>query len=219
MQVMAYGASRGFPFQQASCESQALEPGITGDFTLNAMRHVVDNVGCNNSDLQSAATVGCLRGLTTKELLHSQTITHHDGPASNVGDQWLPVVDGDFLPEAPSKLISEHRFANVTTMIGWCQDDGNFFVGNPKTHQDVFKFFSAYLPGMTTKNVHKLLSLYPVSDFSVNRAAKLSAQVYRAGRILRDILFTCQPIHYGQALSEAGNRVYVTLVCGCEAAC
>ena len=119
MQVMAYGGSQGFSFQQATCESQALEPGITGEFTRNAMEHVVNNVGCNSSDLQSAATVECLRGLSTKELLHAEIVTHHDGPDSNVGDQWLPVVDGDFLPEAPSKLIAEKRFANVTTMIGW----------------------------------------------------------------------------------------------------
>ena len=209
MQIMAYGGDQGFSFQQASCESQALEPGITGDFTLNAMQHVANHIGCNTTDLQSPATIKCLRGLTTKELNTAQIVTHHDGPDSNVGDQWLPVVDGDFLPEAPSKLIAQKRFANVTAMIGWCENDGTFFVGNPKNNQDVFDFFSGYLPGMTTQNVRKLLSLYPVSDFSANKAAKLSAQLFRAGRILRDILFTCQPIHYARALAEAGNRVYL----------
>jgi hypothetical protein len=66
MQIMAYGGSKPLPFQQASCESQALEPGITGHFTLDAMSDVSNFVGCNTSDLQSAETIDCLRQLSTK---------------------------------------------------------------------------------------------------------------------------------------------------------
>ena len=208
MQILAYGGDKGFPFQQASAESQSLEPGITGEFTLNAMRHVANNIGCDTHDLQSVATVECLRGLSTQQLLHAQVVTHHDGPASNGGDQWLPVVDGDFVPEAPSKLIAEGRFANVITMIGWCEGDGNAFVGNPTMNQDVFNWVSAYLPAMTTHNVHNLLSLYPVSEFTSNPAGDLSPQLYRLGRIFRDIVFVCQGFYLGQAMADAGNRVY-----------
>ena len=209
MQIMAYGGTRSVPFQQASCESQALEPGITGDFTKNAMQNVVNNIGCNDTDLQSAATIECLRGLSMKQLNGAQIHTHHSGPPSNLGDQWLPVVDGDFLPEAPSKLIASGGFANVTTMIGWCEDDGNYFVGNPTSQHDVFNVLRGYLPGFTDANVHKLLSLYPIADFSTNKAAHLNAHVYQAGRIVRDILFTCQPIHYAQAIAKKGNDVYL----------
>lgn len=58
----------------------------------------------------------------------------------------------------------------------------------------------------------KLLSLYPSSEFQTtrfsNNTIKLGAEVYRAGRILRDILLTCQPINLGTALASAGNDVY-----------
>ncbi|KAK5162880.1 uncharacterized protein LTR77_011137 [Saxophila tyrrhenica] len=212
MQIMAYGASKPVPFQRASCESQALEPGITGHFTLDAMGDVADYTGCNTSSLQSAETVRCLRGLGMKQLQHAQETTHRDGPGANIGDQWLPVVDGEggFLPDAPSKLIAEGRFADVSSvMIGWCEDDGNYFVGKPKTDADVFKFFTRYLPAMTHKNVRRLLALYPASDFSHSPSGDLPAQTYRAGRILRDIVFTCQPIHYGQAIAKAGGDVYL----------
>lgn len=87
MQILAYGGARPVSFQQASAESQALEPGITGNFTRNAMQHIVDHIGCNTHDLQSAATIECLRGLSTDQLLNAEIVTHHDGPASNVGDQ------------------------------------------------------------------------------------------------------------------------------------
>ena len=210
MQIMAYGGSKPVPFQQASCESQALEPGITGEFTIQATQAVVDATGCNATDVQSAATIECLRSLSKEKLLHGQLSTAGSGPGKNVGDQWLPVIDGDFVPAAPSQLIAQKRFANVTTMIGWCEDDGTFFV--PRTlhnNRGVYNWFRHYQPGMTPENVRQLLSLYPVSDFAANPAANLTAQVYRAGRILRDILFTCQPMHYGQALAEAGNDVYL----------
>lgn len=206
---MAYGGSQPVPFQQASCESQALEPGITGNFTTEAMDDVTQYVGCDTSDLQSPETISCLRALSTEALQAAQETTHRVGPGANIGDQWLPVVDGDFLPEAPSKLVANGGFANVTTMIGWCEDDATLFVGSPQTDADVFDYFTRYLPGMTKANVRKLLLLYPVADFSANPSADLSAQLYRAARILRDIVFTCQPIHYGRAIYNAGNDVYL----------
>ena len=209
MQIMAYGSTKQ-PFQQAICQSQALEPGITADFTRNAMINLVDFIGCNTTDLGSNATVQCLRRQSMHALVHAQFATSGSGPAQNLGDQWLPVVDGDFLPEAPSKLIQAGRFASIATIIGWTQDDANPFTNfSIASNQDVFDFFSAYLPGFTAANVNKLLSLYPVSDFSADPSANLTAQFYRSGRILRDIVFTCQPIYYGKSISQKkGVDVY-----------
>ena len=208
IQSMAYGGARPVPFQQAAGESQILEPGITGEYTRHAMQRLVDVTGCSSADLNSSATISCLRDLSTQELLHAQIQTHHE--LANLGDEWLPAVDEDFLPAAPSQLIAERRFAKTSTMIGCCEDDGNLFV--PRTLDSdmaVLECFSSYLPGMTFANVRKLLSLCPVSDFSTNSSANLSAQYYRAGRIMRDILFTCQRFYYGQALADAGNTFFL----------
>ena len=131
MQMLAYGGDQGFSFTKVSAESQILEGGITGNFTLKAMQRIVKPAGCNNTDPQSADAIACLRALSTTALLKAQTESHHDGPGANVGDEWLPMVDGDFLPEAPSKLIADGRFAKVTVLSGWCEDDTNPFVGNP----------------------------------------------------------------------------------------
>ncbi|KAJ7784796.1 Alpha/Beta hydrolase protein [Mycena olivaceomarginata] len=118
MQVVAYGGERPAPFKRAIPESQFLEPGITGNFTRDAMQAVVDLVGCNTTDLQSAETAACLRDLDIATLNNASiAVTSARGDIShNVGDIWLPVVDGDFLPAPPSKLIREGRFANVTVM-------------------------------------------------------------------------------------------------------
>ncbi|RWA11787.1 hypothetical protein EKO27_g3304 [Xylaria grammica] len=210
MQIMAYGGSKPVPFQQGICESQATEPGITANFTIDAMQRVVDTVGCNTSSLHSAETVNCLRDFDTETLLNASLVTYDDSISSNIGDIWLPVVDGDFLPAAPSKLIKEGRFANVTTMIGWCQDDLTVFADTTITTDEQAKaFLQAYVPTMTSANVDKLLSLYPVSEFKANNAANLSSQFYRTAQAFRDILMVCQPLFYAENLARRGNDVYL----------
>ncbi|KAI1334444.1 putative lipase [Xylariaceae sp. FL0016] len=210
MQIMAYGASTPVPFQRAICESQALEPGITGNFTIDAMQLLVDAVGCNTSSLHSGETVACLRGFEMETLLNASIATYASDISHNVGDIWLPVVDGDFLPAAPSQLIEEGKFANITTMIGWCEDDLTFFTDTAiTTDQDSHDFIQAYVPDMTSDNVDALLSLYPVAEFPANEAANLSSEFYRTARAFRDILMTCQPMFYAEKLARLGNDVFL----------
>ncbi|TGJ81609.1 hypothetical protein E0Z10_g7153 [Xylaria hypoxylon] len=210
MQIMAYGGSKPVPFHQGICESQNNEPGITANFTIDAMQRVVDTVGCNTTSLHSAETVNCLRNFDTDALLDASIATYDDSISSNIGDIWLPVVDGDFLPAAPSQLIKEGRFANVTTMIGWCDNDLTAFTDTTiTTDEQTYDFIQAYVPTMASANVEKLLSLYPISEFEANEAANLSSQFYRAAQIFRDILMVCQPIFYAENLAKRGNDVYL----------
>ncbi|KAI3321813.1 putative lipase [Xylariaceae sp. AK1471] len=210
MQIMAYGGSKPVPFHQGICESQANEPGITGNFTIDAMQLVVDAVGCNTSSLHSAETVTCLRNFDMETLLNVSIATYNSDIAHNIGDIWLPVVDGDFLPAAPSQLIKEGRFAKVTTMIGWCENDLTLFTDSSiTTDEQAHAFIQEYVPDVTSENVDKLLSLYPVSEFEANEAANLSSQFYRTARVFRDILMTCMPISYAESLAKFGNDVYL----------
>jgi carboxylesterase type B len=205
---MAYGGTQPVPFQQGICESQALEPGITGNFTSDAMQAVIDNLDCERTDWQSSGTVDCLRDQDMESLLSASVATYNGG--LNFGDIWLPVVDGDFLPAPPSQLINEGRFANVTMTIGWCQDDMEAFVDSGvKTAADTRENLENYIPNVSSGNMDTLLSLYPSSDFHDDEAAGLSREFYRTSRIYRDILMTCEPIYYAQHLSAAGNSVYL----------
>lgn len=209
MQIMAYGGSKPVAFQQAICESQALEPGITGNFTTDAMQLIVDYLGCNTTSLDSELTVTCLRSFDKDTLMDASLATYIGDTAHNIGDIWLPAVDGDFIPAAPSKLIREGRFANVTTMMGWTEDDVSYLTEpSIKTANDTRDFFLSYAPGLSAANVDSLLSLYPVSGFQANSAADLSAEFYRASRIFRDILMTCPPLGYGAHMAAAGADVY-----------
>ncbi|KUI58608.1 Lipase 4 [Cytospora mali] len=210
MQILAYGASKPVPFHQSICQSQALEPGIMGNFTNNAMQRVVDYVACNETSIDSKETVACLRALDTDTALNASLATYSEEYSDNIGDIWLPVVDGDFIPAAPSELIRQGKFANVTTMIGWADNDLTVFADpTVTTPNDTYNFVQTYIPTMTSENVHKLLSLYPSTDFVANETANLSREFYRSSRIFRDILMTCPPIWYSEHLNAAGAEVYI----------
>ncbi|KAI2611992.1 carboxylesterase family protein [Hypoxylon sp. NC1633] len=210
MQIMAYGGSKPVPFQQGICESQALEPGITGTFAIDAFALVVDAVGCNATATNSPETVACLRGLGADALQAAAESTYVADIAHNGGDIWLPAVDGDFLPAAPSALIARRRFANVTAMMGWCQDDVALFTDTSiATPADARAFLAAYIPNADARSIDALLALYPESEFAADPAANLSASFHRAARAFRDILMACEPVLYGAALSAAGNDVFL----------
>jgi carboxylesterase type B len=133
MQILAYGGTKPFPFQQGVAESQSLEPGITANFTVNAMTVLANYVGCNVTDLHSPETVACLREKDTDTLLQASIATYAGDIGHNIGDIWLPAVDGDFLPAAPSKLIAEGRLGKVNFITGWTQDDLNFYTNTSIT--------------------------------------------------------------------------------------
>jgi carboxylesterase type B len=127
MHMLAYGGAKPLPFQQGVAESQSLEPGITANFTIDAMAALADYVGCNSTNVHSTETVSCLRGLDTETLLNASLATYASDIAHNIGDIWLPAVDGDFLPDAPSKLIADGRIGNATFITGWAEDDMDFY--------------------------------------------------------------------------------------------
>lgn len=208
MQIMAYGGSPPAPFQQAICESQALEPGITGNYTTTAWAQVIGMSPCNSSDPNSNSTLECLRSLSLETLLNI-TIAQYNSDGSNLGDIWLPHVDGDFLPEAPSKLIADGQFNKMTTMMGWTQNDATYFTDTSiTTSNDTKAAIHSYLPNLNSTNLSQLLALYPVTNFSTDPSANLSAEFYRTARIIRDTVFVSEPFLWAAAMAKASQPTY-----------
>lgn len=211
LQLLAYGGQKELPYQQGICESQALEPGITGSFARDALTRVADYLDCdpNNATVNAPEVITCLRSKDTEVLFNASAATYFGDIAHNIGDIWLPTVDGDFLPDAPSKLISESRFGNATYMLGWAEGDVNYFTDvNIRTPSDTEKFVSSYLSNMPADLVGELLSLYPVSEFVPPAESNLSSEFYRAARIFRDVLMVCEPVLLAKAMHKKGSTAY-----------
>ncbi|UKZ63443.1 uncharacterized protein TrAtP1_004673 [Trichoderma atroviride] len=205
--ILSYGGTKPVPFQQAICQSQAMEPGITANYTLNATKAVVDFLGCNTTDLHSVETLSCLRDHEMQAVLDASIATHR--PDVNIGHNWLPVVDGDYLPDYPSTLIHKKQFArDLVIMMGWCRDDVTLFTNtNISTANDTRDFIADYLPGLSDDHLQTLLELYSVKNFHANN--NLSGEFYRAARIFRDIIMTCQPYYFANFLKFNRNQIYL----------
>lgn len=105
---------------------------------------------------------------------------------------FAPVVDGDFIPAAPSALFQSRRFSHVPMMIGWNNDDGSLFTPPTiETEENMVAFLHFFFAGISNSTMRTLLELYPQAGFDGNPAANLSSEWARTSRILRDIEFTC----------------------------
>ncbi len=93
---------------------------ITGDYSTgfpsNNTASVAKSVNCGGSDPGSAATLACLRSVPLDTLLpaalaQAKSVSPPDGI-----NAYRPVIDGDFIPDQPSKLVLEGSFVKSKTI-------------------------------------------------------------------------------------------------------
>ncbi|RDI87227.1 hypothetical protein Vi05172_g2956 [Venturia inaequalis] len=204
MQITAFGGTQKAPFQQAIIESTALEPTQTSNLTLDTFNAVAKLSGCSNgTDPQSASTLACLRGLSMESLFNATLTKQALDAANNIGDTYLPTIDGDFVPEAPSALLAAGKFSRIPFMAGWMKDDATpFTLTTIQTTADTLAYISITSPGLTPATLNSLLALYPITDFAPNTTPALSAEFYRTAQIFRDILLTCPNFLLGAAMAK-----------------
>ncbi|CAI6334765.1 unnamed protein product [Periconia digitata] len=214
LHLLAYGGTIPLPYQRGIAQSQALEPGIVNagnGFTQVAFRKVVDHIGCKDgANYDSPQVIDCLRGKDTYTLFNSSLATYTGDIAHNIGDIWLPSVDGDFLPEAPSQLLSKGKFGDATYMLGWANDDVNFYTDVTIASADAAKnFIQTYVPTLPNSADLNLVDMYNISDFAPPSGTNLTAEFYRAARAFRDILMVCEPLYMAEAMHRFDKKVYL----------
>ncbi|KAL7950437.1 Alpha/Beta hydrolase protein [Trichoderma barbatum] len=206
--ILSFGGKQPVPFHNAIASSGVLEPGIVSSITRDAMKAVVDDVGCNETDFYSPETLVCLRNQSMDSVLQASLKTYRSD--INIGDIWLPEIDGDFLPDNPSTLLKQGKFAkHLNVLLGWCEDDVTLFTDKSiSTADDTRKFITNYVPNLSSGHVDELLALYSVADFAATK--ELSSEFYRSARIFRDIVMTCPSVYFGDVLAEQSmNTVYL----------
>ena len=137
------------------------------------------------------------------ESLLNYTIIQQDETSSADGDIYLPTVDQDFLPMAASELVARGKFPKMPLIVGWQENDATLFTAaSIKTANDTRAFFDTYYSFVNSSTLTKLLDLYPVSEFTANPSANLSAEFYRSAEIFRDILFVCPGFLFESAMAK-----------------
>ena len=192
----------------------------------NITASVAQSLNCSGD---ADAELACLRHIPLGTLLPAALAQARiAAPPSGVA-AFHPVIDGDFIPDQPSKLIQEGSFvkgkvlrcalprkihtyllAGISVMASWTADDGSQFVPTSvNSEATVVAFFSGFYSNST---LDRLLSLYPVEDFEaqVIKNSTITAQYYRASRIYRDSRLACPAINLTSEISrQSTNRTYL----------
>jgi carboxylesterase type B len=207
-QINAYGGEKPVPFHRAIMQSgeSTTVSGTVSNISEVHTSEVTKLVNCTSHN--SSAELACLRELPLDRLL--KTVVSYELEVNpNVLYVWQPIVPNDFIPDAPSKLLREGRFAkNIDIIAGWNANDGSEFV-TPNITTDSEVITSVTYPSILDEALQQeLLSLYPVSSFSamIDGNKTISPQYFRASQMYRDNSFTCPALLLAQTMANASNQ-------------
>lgn len=127
-------------------------------------------------------------------------------------DIFFPVVDGDYIPAAPSQLMRSGRFhKNISIISGFCYDDGSLFVPPTLNSSDeVYGYLQVAYPNLNASTLSTLISMYPANDFAAEaKSVKISPYFEQAAKIYRDVNFACPAIEYAHRVTEYGSPSYL----------
>lgn len=75
--------------------------------------------------------VAGLRNKTTAEIMKQINLGELGGDAADRGESYLPVVDGQVIPDEPARLFATGKFHNVALIAGTNADEGTLMGGPP----------------------------------------------------------------------------------------
>ncbi|GAA5830784.1 hypothetical protein JCM11251_001073 [Rhodosporidiobolus azoricus] len=202
-QMMAYGGNFTELIRGAILESGAPGTAFAFDHTSSFPAYTfLSEEEKNNRVLAKTGCTGavdelsCLRQATVSQILAGQSSVRAAG-----GFPYAPVIDGEFLPDVPSKLLAAGKFAQIPMIVGSQLDEGPEFVAskaftslNMTLDSQMVDWLMAQTPGMTKGRATSFLSMYPDqqqygSPFNTGSESFLWGKFKRASAIFGDLAF------------------------------
>lgn len=102
----------------------------------------------------------CLRQLPIEQFQAENAAILFPGQHQSAVFGYGPTIDGSFLPDRPSTLLQQGRFAKDKPMIlGSSNTEGTVFAPQANTTEDVNQFLTAQLPGLAETALSRLNQL------------------------------------------------------------
>jgi carboxylesterase type B len=153
----------------------------------------------------------CLRALSTEELQSANIATPYPGQASIPIFGYGPVIDGQLLPDSPTSLLKQGRFAKDKPLImGTSRTEGTIFAPQAENVTAASHFVTTQLPNLTNASLAQLQVLYNNTPSTFPGVqANISSFFYYAAELYGDALFTCPTINSATAVQDQGVPVHV----------
>ncbi|KAJ7507320.1 carboxyesterase [Mycena galericulata] len=153
LHVAAYGGEQNPPFRAAIIESPGNDPFYTAEHSEECFGNVTLQVGCASA----SDKVACLRKASVRAIISAV----NNKPSTC---KYEPVIDGHYIPDITSTLLSEGRFSKVPILAGHTAQDGSIFVGTPAsivTDADIVTAILKRYPGLPSNVTDAMLVTYP----------------------------------------------------------
>lgn len=122
----------------------------------------VERLGCTSDSAEDE--MACLRSIDTNVTQEANVPSPFPESSGAPFWYWVPVIDGDLIPDEPLELFARGEFTKVPMIIGNNQNEGVFFVPQASTAQEVITFMNDNYPGLTSDDDAKIAEYYPLSD-------------------------------------------------------
>ncbi|OAP64298.1 hypothetical protein AYL99_00270 [Fonsecaea erecta] len=188
-QMTAYGGLKPVPFQQAIPQSGAWLP-VSSNFQKENVTQAFLAL-CNVTSIEAA------RNLSSAAVMAANAL--QIGMSNYGGFTYGPVVDGNFVPDQPGRLLARGQFANTLKVLaGHNTNEGPLF-SDPRlrTNADEATWLRLSLPDISDSMVDYLLNtLYPAT---YDGSMPYSTATERATLIVQEGFFTCNVNFLGKA--------------------
>ncbi|EIW77366.1 alpha beta-hydrolase [Coniophora puteana RWD-64-598 SS2] len=201
MQIAAYGGQREVPFRRGTGQSIGFGPMMNDTQNAELFANITQWAGCPSSPESTA--LACLRTASLGALVSA--INHT--PLGAVSPTVDAAAGADaFLPDRPSRLIAQGKFASVGFTGGHCSNDGRTFVGGApedlQTEEEVASVPFKRWPGVTNETIQEALALYPPPSNA--SGAEFSSEYDRASIMAGDVIFTCMDWFLAEQMMRKG---------------
>lgn len=197
--ITAYGGRQKAPFQRAIDESPGFLPNGSPQQQQGTLQEYLSLLGVKT--LEEA------RGLPSSALVAANTEQIFKAPYGTFA--FGPVVDFNYVPAPPTKLLSQGQYAkNVPVFSSYTQNDGLLFTDPRSTTNEtrLREQIQGALPEISTANLdYLLMTLYP-SEYTGTQPYRSALD--RAQLIFGEMIFLCNHNALLQATSSQGIAAF-----------
>jgi carboxylesterase type B len=148
----------------------------------------------------------CLRALDIETLQKFNIDRPFPGGSITPSPLWyfLPVVDGDLIPDHLYSLFSQGKFIQVPLIVSDDTNEGTGFAYNASTPSEVAQFMKNNYPGLSQDQLEMISDAYPVMHSLPKHAAYFPSAAAAYG----EATFTCPGNLMAEAMAKKSSEVW-----------